>query len=204
MSTWSFIGGETGNINHLGGSGVGLYGSAFGQSVNVGSYQDSTWITNSAGTAQGPQLDNVKYTHPSSGSINGAASVLLTQIPNYLATIQARFNHSSAIKTQNVKLRIFDRSNINNDPSGVTCKVAEIAHVDTAQTNNGSGSSTWNTPHGSAVVVTLTASPGQSGYRPNGANTQDMNHDWYLALSASPDSIGSKVQFAAYIEAEYL
>ena len=203
MSQFYFNAGEGFNINNLSGSGLAFMGSSFGQSVNVNSYQDTTWITNSAGTAQGPQVDNVKWTHASSGSINGAASVLLTQIPNYLSTLNIRFNHSSAIKTQNVKLRIFDRSNINNNPSGVTCKVAEVVHPDTAQTNNGSGNSTWTTVYGSAVVLTLTSSPGQSGYRPNGSNTQDMNHDWYTILSASPDSIGSKT-FGLYVEAEYL
>lgn len=204
MSTWLFFAGETNNISNLSGSGIGFFGSAFGSSVNVGEYQTTTWVTNSAGTSQGIQTDNVKWTHPSSGSINGAASVGLTSIPNYLATLNIRFNHTSAIKTQNVKLRIYDRSNINNDPSGVTCQVAEIAHVDTAQTANGSGSSTWNNVHGSAVILTLTASPGHSGYRPNGASTTDANHDWYVALSASPDSIGSKTNFGLYCECEFL
>lgn len=201
MPTFSFIGGETGTINNLSGSGIGFFGASFGSSVNVGEYQTTTWITNSAGTSQGPQLDNVKWTHASSGSINGAASVALLAVPNYLAPLNIRFNHSSAIRTQNTKLRIYDRSSINNDPSGVTCQVAEIAHIDTTQVANGSGSSTWNNVHGSAVILTLTANPATSGAR--GAAT-DTNHDWYVALSASPDSIGSKTLFGLYVETEYL
>lgn len=204
MAAISFFAGSELAISNLSGSGLGFYGSSFGSSVQVGSYQDTTWITDSNGTIQGPQSDNVKWTHPSSGSINGAASVNLNQIPNYLSTLNIRFTHTSAVKTQNAKLRIFDRSNINNNPSGVTCKVAEIVHPDTTQTATGSGSSSWTTVAGSGSVLSLTASPGQSGYRPNGANTTDMTHDWYVCISPSPDTIGSKTMFGLYIELEYL
>ncbi len=205
MATISFYSGETFSIDNLSGSGLGFYGGGFGQSVEVGSYQDTTFITNGAGTSQGPQVDNIKWLNTASGIINGASSgVPLTSIPNYLASLNVRFTHTSAVRTQNVKLRIYDRSNINNQASGVTCKVAELIHPDLVQNNNGSGSTTWQTPTGSSVIMSLVASPGMSGLRPNGASTSADQHDWYLAISASPDSIGSKTQFAAYVELEYL
>lgn len=203
MASISFFATDFGILN-LNGSGLGFYGLSFGNSVEVGSYQNSTWITNSNGTAQGNQVNNIKWTHPSSGSINELASVALLAVPNYLATLKIRFNHSTAVQTQNAKLRIFDRSSINNPASGVTCKVAEVIHVDAAQTATGSGSSTWNTPTGSSVIMSLTTSPGLSGYSPNGPSTIDFNHDWFVAMSASPDSIGSKTQFACYFQTEYL
>jgi hypothetical protein len=192
-------------INNLSGSGLGFYGSTFGNSVAVGAYQTTTWITDSNGTVQGPQVENIKWTHPNSGSINGADSKALLDIPNHLATLRIRFNHSTAVKTQNEQLRIYDRSSISNDPSGVLCKVAEIAHPSTTQTGTlGSGDSSWKTPTGSSVVMTLGfSSPGQSGHRPNSTNTQDMNHDYHFALSSSPNSIGSKL-FALYFQCEYL
>lgn len=199
-----YAGGGGFNINNLTGSGLGFFGSSFGSSVNVASYQDTTWITNSTGTIQGPQVNNCKWTHPNSGSLNGAGSTNLNTMPNYLSTLNIRFNHTSAVKTQNAKLRIFDRSNINNPASGVTCKVAEIIHTDTVANANGSGSTSWQTPTGSSVIMSLTSSPGQSGYSPNGSNTNDQNHDWYTNFSASPDSIGSKTNFAVYFQCEYL
>lgn len=52
--------------------------------------------------------------------------------------------------------------------------------------------------------MTCVASPGISGQRPNGAQTSATQHDWYFAISASPDSIGSKTMFALYFETEYL
>jgi len=37
-----------------------------------------------------------------------------------------------------------------------------------------------------------------------GALHQAERHDWYVALSASPDSIGSKTQYGLYFTLEYL
>ena len=205
MAAISFYAGENFNINNLAGSGLGFYGGGFGFSVEVGEYQDTTFITNGNGTSQGPQCDNIKWSHSASGIINSANSgVALTCIPNYLATLNIRFTHSAAVKTQNAKLRIYDRSNINNPASGVTTKVAELIHPPQVQTNTGSGDTTWNTPAGSASIMDLIASPGVSGIRPNGAATQATRHDWYVAISASPDSIGSKTLYGLYAEMEYL
>lgn len=205
MAQISFFAGEGFNIANLSGSGLGFYGAAgFGASVAVGEYQDTTFITNSNGSIQGPQVDNVKYLNNGSGIVGSSSSgIALTAIPNYQATLQIHFNHSTPVKTQNVQLRCYDRSNINNAPSGVTCKVAEVVHPGITQTNTGSGNTTWTTLAGSGTTLTLTASPGVSGLRPNGASTTATDHDWYLCISQSPDSIGSKLS-ALYVSLEYL
>jgi hypothetical protein len=205
MATLSFLSaGGLFSINNLSGSGLGFYGTGFGNSVSVGSYQDTTYITDSAGTSLGPQVNNIKYLNVASGIVNSASSgVPLISIPNYMASLNIRFSHSSNVKTQNAKLRIYDRANYNNDPSGVLCKVAELVHPSIIGLPTGSGSTTWNTPAGSSVILTCISSPGASGIRPNGAQTTDAQHDWYFAITASPNSIGSKT-FACYFELEYL
>lgn len=205
----SFYAGETTNINNLSGSGLGFYSSAgFGGSVPVLEYQGTTYITSSAGTSLGPQADNIKYTNPGSGAINGASSsgIGLLSIPNYQATLNIRVNNDTAIRITSATLRIYDRSNINNNPSGVTCKVAEIIHPGDTQVPTGSGDSTWLTPAGSSVTVSLAPSPGRSGqYAGNGSSSAwyDTQHDWYVAISASPDSVGSKL-FGLYCDFEYV
>jgi hypothetical protein len=194
-------------INHSsGGSGLGFYGVGFGQAIPVASYQDTTFITNGAGTVQGAQTDNNKFINSSSVSINGGGTILLTQLPNYLTTCEVRFTHSSAVQCQNWTLRAYDRSNIDNAPSGVTLKVASVSHLSTLQSdNNGSGNSTWVTPAGSSVIHTLLPpSPGLSGQAQNGVGTTGSWHSWYTALSASPTSTGSKTQFGLYVAGEYL
>jgi hypothetical protein len=125
-------------------------------------------------------------------------------IPNWQSTLNIRFTNSTPVKTQNVQLRIYDRVNPDNPPTGVTTAVAEIVHPNITQGPGGSGSPTWQFPTGSGSVMSLTSSPGTSGLRPAGANTSDTQHDWYVALSASPNSIGSKTQYGLYVSLEYL
>ncbi len=198
-------------IQNLNGSGLGFYGPSFGSSVQVGAYQQTTFITDGNGTSEGPQVDNIQWKHPDSGAINGAEEKILTAIPNYLATLNPRFTHGSAVQVQNVKARIYDRVDIDNPASGVTTEVAELIHVDIVQNDNGSGDGTWIelTPitGGSGIIVDLADSPGLSGlFAGNGSQSTraDTSHDWYVALSASPDSIGSKTLYGFYIELEFL
>jgi len=205
MAAIDFYAGSNFVINALAGSGLGFFGAGFGFSVEVGTYQGTTFITDGNGVNQGPQADNVKWQNIGSGIVNSASSgIPLISIPNYQASLNPRFTHTSAVKTQNVKLRIYDRSSINNPAVGVTTKVAELIHPTLTQFPIGSGDTTWETPTGSSVIMSLVASPGMSGLRPNGAQTTADRHDWYLALSASPDSIGSKTSYGLYVELEYL
>ena len=189
------------------GSGLGFYGSTgFASSVAVASYQDTTFITDGTGTSQGAQDDNTKFINASSLSVNGGGTILLTQMPNYLCPLEIRFTNATAAQCQNAKLRIYDRTNIDNGASGVTTKVASVSHLSTLQTaNNGSGNSTWVTPVGSSVIHTLLPpSPGLSGMAPNGPGTTGTWHSFYVAISASPDSVGAKTAYGMYVELEYL
>jgi hypothetical protein len=190
------------------GSGLGFYGASFGTSVAVGEYQDTTYVTDTNGVVEGPACRNVKWTHANSGEVSvGPTNLNLQYIPNYQSTLNVRFTHSSAVKCQNVEARIYDRNNINVAASGVTTKVAEIIHPDTSQAVQGSGDAAWYTPEGSSVVVPLAQSPGESGeWAGNGTTSvrTDDRHDWFLAISGSPDSIGSKTQYGLYVSLEYL
>lgn len=194
-------------ITNLAGSGLGFYGGGFGQSVNVGEYQNTTFITDSTGAIQGAQVNNVTYENSMSGIVNSSTSgILLTYIPNYQATLNIRFTNDTAVKTQNVKLRIYDRVSIDNGPSGVLSQVAEVIHLSTVQSAGGSGDTTWTSVAGSGSVLTLAPSPGTSGlYAGNGSNStySDTRHDNYVCISQSPSSIGSKLS-ALYVSLEYL
>lgn len=200
MANIAFLTGGT-DVN---GSGIGFYGSAgFGASVPVGSYNGRTYITNSAGSALGPEGNNIMWSHPGSGVLGQSGSGMpLTWIPNAQATMQIRFTHASAVKTQNTKIYAYDRVSVNNSPSGVTVKMAQLIHPNATQIAGGSGNSVWETPAGSSYM-SLVASPGLNGTRPSGANTYDITHDHYVAISVSPDSVGSKT-FGAYVSLEYL
>lgn len=193
----------------LAGSGLGFYGSGgFGASVAVGSYQENTYVTDANGALQGPQGNNVKWTHANSGELSGATNLNLKDIPNAQASLKVSFTHSSAVQVQNVEMRIYDRVTITVGASGVTTKAYETLHPSPLQTGLlGSGAAAWTTPAGSGVTLSLAQSPGESGlYAGNGTTSthQDDRHDWYVCLSARPDSIGSKTQYGMYVSLEYL
>lgn len=209
MADILFIAQGPGNaINTLAGSGLGFYGSAgFAASVAVNQFNANTFVTDSTGTQQGPQCHNSKWVSPTGVVLDSAESgILLTQVPNYMCPLNVRFTHSGAVKVQNAKAVIFDRSNVNHAASGVTTYMAEVVHPNPNQVAGGSGDSEWAkfdyTNPGSGL--SLSSSPGTSGLSPNGVNTQDARHDWYLLLSASPDSVGSKNLYGLWVYLEYL
>lgn len=202
----NFYAGENFGISNLSGSGLGFFGAGgFGNSVQVGSFQDSTFITDGNGVNEGPQCDNIKWAHPNSGTSNGAGPYDLTHIPNYLATLKVQFTNDTAVKTQNAEFRIYDRSNINNHASGVTTYCCELIHPTPTVSAGGSGDASWVGPMwGSGVTLDLVASPGESGLSPSGPGTTDTKHDWYVGITASPDSIGSKSSYGGYFSVEFI
>lgn len=208
-ATIDFLAGSDFTIDSLSGSGLGFYGdSGFGASVSTGSWQGRTFITNGAGTSQGPECDNIKYLNLGSGIIGQTGSgVALDHIPNYLSTLNLRLTVDTAVQATNGKVYCYDRVSINNSPSGVTCKMAELIHPSTSQLVTGSGDTVWTTVAGTGSYLSMAPSPGPSGfYAGNGSNStwSDRVHDWFLAISASPDTIGSKTQFGLLFTIEYL
>jgi hypothetical protein len=219
-------------INHTAGSGLGFFGGNFGLSVPVGQYQESTFVSNSNGTASGIKVANTKFSSTSGVIHNGNTPEIDNEgMPNYYAPLNIRFTHDEAVRVQNCKLRIFDRNDIDNMASGVTTKVYELRHpngvanASYALAHRGRATHDWYEfdPEENMTDMLFTSSPGVSGLNTsagdslpasNGDGTnyvykegtahQAERHDWYVALSASPDSIGSKTQYGLYFTLEYL
>lgn len=230
-------------INHNSGSGLGFFGGGFGISVPVNNYQTTTFVTNANGTASGVRCSNLKYNDtvafPNSGvQIQGSTVVTGTSgTPNIAAPLNIRFEHDEAVRVQNCKLRIFDRSDIANHASGVTTKVYEVRHPHPVEgvdfgANKGplrhrgvAGEHGWvQFADGFSMTdMVLTPGPGPSGLNTSadeilatgdgtytnwisnsGEACRSLRHDWYIGLSASPDSIGSKTDFGLYFTLEYL
>lgn len=194
-----------------GGSGLAFFGdSGFGASVAIGAYQGTTFVSDGDGLTQGAQANNIKWLNAGSGIIGAVGSGTgLTAIPNYQCPLNVRFTNASAVATQNVELRVYDRASINSGAVGVTTKAAEIIHGAVTIGPGGSGDDQWVTPAGSAVVLDMAPSPGPSGdFAGDGvivvSSASFFRHDWYAAISASPDSIGNKTAFGLYFALEYL
>ena len=260
MATITFLAGEgSESIHHLQGSGLGFYGTTFGSSVQIGSFQGSTFVTNADGTTQAQDADNIQYVSSHSGIYKGnpeTKSVLL--VPSSRSTLNVRFDHTSAVNVQNAQLRVYDRENINYPASGVRTMIAEMSNpVNTFPTTDaGSGDALWwgdderytytnkngvvfvggangdarinstsggtlETVGGTGTIVPLMDNPGSGGRLIGdddtflgkdsrssnamfGGTGVDMRHDWFVSLSASPTSIGSKTKYGLYFSLEYL
>ena len=217
-------------INHSAGSGLGFYGNGYGISIPVGQYQDSTWVTNANGTANDQyQLNNTKYASVSGMSFNGGANINNINAPNYYAPLKISFTHNEPVRVQNCVLRIFDRNDITKQASGVTTKVYEVRHPngstsEVALAHRGEAGHDWKEfdPEDNMINVAFTSSPGLSGLNTTagdslaassfgftnwatkeGAAHSSTRHDWFCALSSSPDSVGSKL-YGLYFTLEYL
>ena len=212
-------------IEHTASSGIGFFGNGFGISVPVGQYQDATYVTNGNGTESGVKLSNTKRMSESTVSHNGGGPIGLNQMPNYYAPLNIAFIHDEPVRVQNAKLRVFDRNDIARHASGVSTSVYEVRHphgvegAGFALANRGETVQEWQEfdPEDAMFDMTLTSSPGVSGTNStvadggkdgvistDGAAHQAARHDWYVALSASPDSIGTKTDFGLYFVCEYL
>lgn len=210
---WAGLGDEASAVD-LSASGLGFFGSGgFGTSVQVGQYQDTTFITDGSGVSQQEQADNNKYQGNVSGVSNNGGSVIhISGLPLESGTLNVRFtNGSVAVQTQNGELRVYDRVAINNNASGVTSQVAQLVQGGSGvEPTTGAaqawdaGEDGWLALNGSGTTMTLLNSPGSGGQGPSGASQTDARHDWYTAISASPDSIGSKTAYGLYVELEYL
>lgn len=193
-------------IANLSGSGLNFWSQAgFGNSVPVGVYQKATTVGNGNGTVNGPITNNVEYINPASGVVNNASSgIPILNIPNYLCPFIAELQSDTPVRLQNTRAYIYDRTAINNPPSGLICKLAQVVHPNITITTVGSGHATWQTPAGSSYMSMMVDSPGRSGLCPNGPSTIDTFHTFNFIISESPSTTGSKTQNAFYIETEYV
>lgn len=219
-------------IDHAAGSGIGFYGNGFRVSVPVGSQQNQTYVTNDVGTAQGVQLNNTAVSTLGDAetegtvAINGGTPINLSSLPNMSCPLNIRFEHeTTAVRVQNCKLRIFNRQNIDEHAVDVVTSVYEARHPNNNQTISQLGHRAYPDdnkwfefdPSNAMEDMELTPSPGDGGTNSlseaessfgatayDGASHQSQTHDWYLALSSEPVTIGSKTEYGLYVTMEYL
>ncbi len=167
-------------------SGVGYYGNAFGYSILVGSFQDFTYLTNTAGDYQGSLLNNFKYNGTTTTLANGN-NVNLSNIAAPSGLLKLSITHDFPIKVISPRLTIDDDISL----SGVNCKLFEVFVNNTG---------IWSTNE-----LDLSYSPGLSGIRASGEhdNPSATRHDWYCIASVSPKVVGSQNDFTLRFNYEY-
>lgn len=215
-ATLAFLAGQN-TVADISNMALGFYGpNNFGTTIRVSQWADNTYVSDPSGTTQGAKACNVKYIDSQTGQLGTGDTHNLRDIPNSLATLNVRFTNDTACLAQNVTATFYDRSNPANPPVGCTMKMAEIVHPSTTMNPSsptGTGSASWAMPGGAGGTIngrvydaplSLTNSPGPNSANAGGAAVASTTHDWFLALAASPDSIGSKTYVGVYISLEYL
>lgn len=173
---------------------LGFFGANFGFSIRVGEFNNTSFVTNDDGTVNYGQVPNIRYYNTSGAYVASELTPTeLRNIDNSEATLEIRLTTDSAVRTQNTSFRAFDRSNIDNDPSGVTVYAAEIRKH--SPSVYGSGDANWTQIHGSGSVLHLQDRTNE---------TPSSVQNFYIAVTVSPNSIGEKTNLGFYFESEFL
>ena len=200
-------------LETLSGSGLAFYGATAGSSVQIGAYQQVTRVSNASGSDYEDDTNNIQFVASSFPSGQTKLSILgddvqigLSGIKTMQGTLGIQFGHTSAVKTQNVQLRIYDRNNVNYPASGVNTKVAEIINFDgtTFDSQGATGDSSdavgsgdafwWGEPWPSELVTKNYYTNSSSVVFYNGTDSDAVtNGDVRLATAAvagSYDTVG--------------
>jgi hypothetical protein len=173
--------------------GIGFYGlQGSGSTLAPGEWNRSTYIVEGDPRVPEAQIDCVTYTNESSGMVFGETPLPLTEIPNHQATINIRFTQNTAVKVLNARCNLYDGVNTDLPPYGWNARMAEILHPDKTQVAGGDGDSTWHVAS-TGQMVSLRNNPGPTGaFYERYSSSGFYRHDWFVALSASPEQVGSK------------
>lgn len=172
---------------------LGFFGSTFGFSIQVDAFNNTTFVTTDDGSADHGQCPNLRWAN-ATGTFVASESIgtELLEVNDDESTIRIRLTTDSAVVTQNAAFRVFDRTSIANEPSGVVVYAAEIRKGQVGV--RGSGNAGW------AQISGVTA----LSFQDRTSETPSTQHDFFVAISVSPDSIGEKTAVGFYSEFEFL
>jgi len=157
-------------------------GASFSTYVTVNSYQDSTHVEDSGGTEQcTTHINNCKYVSSGNININGGGSQTLngTNLTNAKCTLKVNFSDGASVTTTGAIFYAYDGSTTTVAPTGVDFQCAE------------QGDTAWTNAEGSAAALTIND------------DTAGTSHDYFIACSATPTSVGEKTAFKLRIELTY-
>lgn len=184
MATFTWYGYISAAWTDLAANTVIFSGSTFGSAITVGSFNDGTFAGNGdPGTTQGT-MNNNKYLTSNTISINGGGSESLndTNLTANECTLKVNFSHGSSVTTSSAFFYCYDSTTTTTEAVGVDVYAFERGASATAWTlvNDDSGNIGGN----------------NSGERLSLADqTTATSHDFYVAVSVSPESVGAKGSF---------
>lgn len=178
MATWTWVlQGQTNPTTIDSADVVQFAGGTFNSPVTVSAYQSSMHVDQNGGgsvdDSSGNGPFNSKYINSTQVDLGGG-TVDLTTATTTGAPMKITFTDGSSVSTSNTKFFACQSTETTTSgPTGVTFYAAEVT--------SGGGDSTWTAAETSGGALALDAH-----------GTPATNHDFYLCVSASPDSIGAK------------
>jgi len=175
------IAGNTADPSFLGFFGAG----GPGNSVSVGSYQDTTYRVDSAGTDKGTGI-NFKYIDANTVSIDGGGNASLP-VAVGSGSLVVRLTAGSSVQTQNglfyaVALTAASGVTLGEAPDNMTTQVAEVDQDSAFSDLSSDGSNSM-----SVANHTTTAAI----------------HDWHIGVSIKPLTTGVKNSWGFHFSVEY-
>lgn len=162
-------------------------GGTFDSAITVGAYNSSSHVKSSgnADDSSGNGPKNSKFISQTGGNAGksqvdvGSGTVDLDSVTTGNCPLKINFSHGSSVVTTGCIFYAYDGTTTTTAPTGVTFKAAE------------QGDTNWTAAAGSASGVTIND------------DTTATSHDYYILLSASPDSVGLKSAFKLRMELTY-
>lgn len=159
----------------------------FDSKITVAEYNDSMHVKSNVGAndSSGNTPNNNKFISQSGGTGGdsqadwGDGTEDLDQITTGEAALKINFSDGASVITEDAVFYAYDGSTPATAPTGITFVAAEV------------GDANFTGAEGSGSALALDD------------NTAGTSHDYYIALSASPDSVGLKDAFALRIELTY-
>jgi hypothetical protein len=176
--TWALQGGTPTTIEAT--DKLQFAGATFGSAITVSEYNDSTHVESSVGAddSSGNTPLNSKYIAEGTADWgDGTEDIELCESAE--APLKINFSHESSVVTTNAIFYAYDGTTTTAVPTGVTFQAAEV------------GDTAWTNAEGSAAAVSITD------------DETGTSHDYYLLVSASPESVGLKSAFKLRIELTY-
>lgn len=159
----------------------------FGTAITVNQYNDSTHVESSGGAndSSGNTPKNNKFISQTGGTGGdsqvdiGGGTVDLDSISTANCVLKINFSDAASVTTTGAIFYAYNGTTPATAPSNIDVRAAE------------QGDANWTEAEGSANGVTITD------------DTAATSHDYFLLVSCSPLTVGTKTAFAFRIELTY-
>lgn len=161
--------------------------ATFGSKIGVGEYNDSTHVEDEEGgdvsEENGPFNSKFISEAGGTGGVSqvdiGEGTVDLDSVLDEECPLLINFSHDTSVITEDAIFYAYDGETTTEAPVGVICYIAEV------------GNTAWTDTAGSGSALSLSD------------QETDTSHDFFILVSASPDSVGEKTDFVLRIELSY-